>query len=470
MATVKLKPGKLGPNADKAMEEDPTFRSRAERLSDGRGLRDNTPRNSHAEWSKPTTHRDPIAVLEESNQDRLPELVPIRYGRMLRSPFTFLRGSAALMARDLATTPYTGIRVQSCGDCHLLNFGLFATPERNLVFDINDFDETLPGPWEWDCKRLAVSIVLAARDIHLPATDARDCALKCIYAYRQHLRDYSRLSPLEVWYSRLDMSIITALAPDRQSRKGREEISKKAQQHGAENLSTKMVRKENGRYRFIDQQPTLFHITDANFEKLVHERLEDYRLSLSDERRVLLDRYRIEDYAMKVVGIGSVGTRCYVVLLIDTDDNPLMLQFKEARHSVLEPYCGTSEYRLQGQRVVMGQRLMQSSSDIFLGWVRGRHQHDFYVRQLRDMKFTLPVENCSVAQLRQYAQICGWTLARAHAKSGDAATISGYLGKSDTFENALVAFSTSYADQTERDFSTLTEAVNSGRLEALLEQ
>lgn len=448
----------------------PEIRSRDERYADGQALRDRVPRHSHGQWLPSANHRDPITILEKSNKGRLPELVPIRYGRMLRSPFTFMRGGAALMAHDLSTTPATGIRVQACGDCHLLNFGLFATPERNLAFDINDFDETLPGPWEWDCKRLVVSIVLAARDVQLSAADVRDCALECIHAYRQHLRDYSRMSPLEVWYSRLDMDILTALTPDAQARKVREKIIDKAHQHEAESLSTKMVRKENGRYRFIDQQPTMFHVAEDHFERLVRERLEDYRLSLSDERRVLLDRYRLEDFAMKVVGIGSVGTRCYVALLIDKDENPLMLQFKEACRSVLEPYCGKSLYRLQGQRVVMGQRLMQSSSDIFLGWVRGRHQHDFYVRQLRDMKFTLPVERCSAVQLKRYAQVCGWTLARAHAKSGDAAIISGYLGRGDTFEHALEAFSESYANQTERDYLALKDAVRSGRIEALIEQ
>lgn len=446
------------------------IRSRADRLEAGLALRDRVPRRSHADWLQPAKHRDPITILEKSNKGRLPELVPIRYGRMLHSPFTFLRGSAALMAHDLASTATTGIRVQICGDCHLLNFGLFATPERNLVFDINDFDETLPGPWEWDCKRLAASFAIAAREIRLSDADARDCVLACVCAYRQHLREYSRMSPLEVWYACQDTDTITAMAPDKQEKKAREEMVDKAHQHAAENISPKFVCEENGRYRFIEHRPTLFHVDDADFEEYVHHSLADYRLSLPDERRVLLDRYRLEDYALKVVGIGSVGTRCYVVLLVDKDGHPLLLQFKEARRSVLEPYCGKSQYRLQGQRIVMGQKLMQSSSDIFLGWVRSRRQHDFFVRQLRDMKFSIPVERLSAQQLKRYAQMCGWTLARAHAKSGDAATISGYLGKGDAFDLALSDFSQTYADQTEKDHAALREAVRSGRIQVLIEE
>lgn len=415
--------------------------------------------------------RDPIDILEESNQDRLAELVPIRYGRMLASPFTFLRGSAALMAYDLANTPSTGLRIQACGDCHLLNFGLFATPERNLVFDINDFDETLPAPWEWDVKRLTASFAVAGRDNRFSGAENRAVVLECARAYREHLREYSRMSPLEVWYARLDVENLIAAAPNEKARKIRQRYADKARERIVENLFPKIANRAGGRHRLVDQPPLLFHLPEPDFEERVCEALSAYRESLSDERRVLLDRYRLEDFALKVVGIGSVGTRCFVGLFFDEENHPLMLQFKEACRSVLEPYCGKSRYDNQGQRVVIGQRLMQSASDIFLGWTRGRQGYDYFVRQLRDMKMSVPVEGgASAVQFKRYAEICGWTLARAHAKSGDAATISGYLGKGDTFDRAVGEFSMEYADQTEKDHAALMKAVRSGRVQAIVEE
>jgi len=448
----------------------PESRSREECLAAGKALRETLPRSSHAGWKAPAERRDSIDVLEESNRDRLPELVPIRYGRMLRSPFTFLRGSAGLMAYDLATTPTTGLRVQACGDCHLLNFGLFATPERNLVFDLNDFDETLPAPWEWDLKRLAVSFAVAVRDNKLSDDDARETVLECARAYRERLREYSRLSPLEVWYARLDAETIIAMAPDEKAKKYRKSLAEKARQRIIEHLFPKIAAKAGRGHRLVDQPPILVHVAEPGFEESVREGFADFRESLSDERRILFDRYRLEDFALKVVGIGSVGTRCFIGLFFEDDNHPLILQVKEANRSVLEPYAGKSPYDNQGQRVVMGQRLMQSSSDIFLGWTRGRGGKDFFVRQLRDMKMSLAVEGSSAVQLIRYAQFCGWTLARAHAKSGDAATISGYLGKGDTFDKALEEFALAYADQNERDHAALVEAVSSGRLEALVEE
>jgi uncharacterized protein (DUF2252 family) len=448
----------------------PVFRSRGERIAAGKTLRENAPRSSHAGWKPPTKRRDPIDILEESNKDRLPELVPIRYGRMLASPFTFLRGSAALMAHDLAATPSTGLRVQACGDCHLLNFGLFATPERNLVFDINDFDETLPAPWEWDVKRLAVSLVIAGRDNRLSDTENREIALECGRVYRERLREYSRMSPLEIWYTRLDADTLIAMAPDEQTRKLRQRYTEKARQRIVENLFPKIASRAGGRHRLVDQPPLLFHVAEPDFEQRVREGIADYRESLTDERRTLLDRYHLEDFALKVVGIGSVGTRCFVGLFFDQENHPLMLQVKEACHSVLEPYAGKSRYANQGQRVVIGQRLMQSSSDIFLGWTRGRQGRDFFVRQLRDMKMSIPIEGATCEQLKRYGGICSWTLARAHAKSGDAAAISGYLGKSDTFDRALGEFSVNYADQTEKDHAALVKAVRSGRAQAIVEE
>ena len=446
------------------------FRSREERIQIGKSLRERLPRSSHAIWQPPAAGREPIEIIEASNRGRLQELIPIRYGRMLRSPFTFLRGSAALMAYDLATTPKTDIIVQACGDCHLLNFGFFATPERNLVFDINDFDETLPAPWEWDLKRLVVSFVIAGRDSDLSDQESKAAAIDCARSYREHLREYSRLSPLEVWYTRIGVEQAIEMAPDEKTRKLREQMMAKARERIIEHLYPKIVTQTGGRNRFVDQPPILYHVNEPDWETLVREGLEDYRQSLPEERRVLFDRYQLEDFALKVVGIGSVGTRCYIALLFSEDNHPLILQVKEACPSVLEPYTAKSQYENQGQRVVTGQRLMQSSSDIFLGWTQGRRGNNFYLRQLRDMKFSLPIEGVSAVQLQRYAEFCGWTLARAHAKSGDAATISGYLGKGDQFDLAMGEFAIAYADQTERDHAALVDAVKTGRVEALVEE
>ncbi len=446
------------------------FRSREERIQIGKSLRERLPRSRHAIWQPPAAGREPIEIIEASNRGRLQELIPIRYGRMLRSPFTFLRGSAALMAYDLATTPKTDIIVQACGDCHLLNFGFFATPERNLVFDINDFDETLPAPWEWDLKRLVVSFVIAGRDSDLSDRESKAAAINCARSYREHLREYSRLSPLEVWYTRIGVEQVIEMAPDEKTRKIREQMMTKARERIIEHLYPKIVTQTAGRNHFVDQPPILYHVNEPDWETLVREGLEDYRQSLPEERRVLFDRYRLEDFALKVVGIGSVGTRCYIALFFSEDNHPLILQVKEACPSVLEPYTAKSQYENQGQRVVTGQRLMQSSSDIFLGWTQGRRGNNFYLRQLRDMKFSLPIEGVLAAQLQRYAEFCGWTLARAHAKSGDAATISGYLGKGDQFDLALGEFAIAYAEQTEQDHAALVEAVKTGRVEALVEE
>ena len=458
-------------SAELAFEEaKPVFLPCEARIAAGKALRESVPRQSHAIWTRQANRRDPIDILKESNEDRLPELVPIRYGRMLRSPFTFLRGSAGLMAHDLATTPNTGIQVQVCGDCHLLNFGLFATPERNLIFDINDFDETLPAPWEWDVKRLAVSFAVAARDNQLTDKEARAAASESVRAYRVRLREYSQMSPLEVWYDRLDAQTIIDMAPDAKKRKLREQIIAKAKQRVGEYLYPKISNEVDGRRSLIDQPPVLYHISEKGFEKNVREALTAYRLSLPDERRVLFDRYRLEDFAVKAVGIGSVGTRCFVGLFFSAENHPLLLQFKQACPSVLEPYAGKSHYKNHGQRVVTGQRLMQSSSDIFLGWTHGRMGRNFFVRQLRDMKMSAPIEGASATQTMLYAELCGRTLARAHAKSGDAALISGYLGKREVFDEAIGEFAIAYADQNEQDYSALVAAVNTGKIEAIMEE
>ena len=443
---------------------------RDERIAAGKALRAAVPRESHALWKMPGKRRDAVGIVMQSNRDRMPELVPIRHGRMLRSPFTFLRGSAALMAYDLSTTPSTGIRVQACGDCHLLNFGAFATPERNLVFDINDFDETLPAPWEWDVKRLAASVAVAGRDRKFKDKDARAAAVECVRAYREHIRRFSKFSPLELWYDRLDFAAIIDAAPDARARRFREQIAAKAQRRVAEYLFPRITTEVDGRHRLIDQPPVLFHRGDVSADPYVVDALGRYRRSLSDDRRLLFDRYHIEDVAIKVVGIGSVGTRCFVALFFSSDGQSLLLQIKEACASVLEPYAGRSVYRNHGQRIVVGQRVIQSSSDIFLGWTRGLRGFDYFVRQLRDMKMSFPVDGFATTQLRRYAEACGLTLARAHAKSGDAAMISGYLGKSDVFDRALGDFALAYADQTERDHAQFAAAVRSGRIEALVEE
>ncbi|MCU0070471.1 DUF2252 domain-containing protein [Pseudomonas koreensis] len=451
-------------------ESSPVFRSREERMARGKQLRKQIPRESHAEWKSPGRQRDVIAILGKSNRDRLSELVPIRYGRMLRSPFTFLRGSAALMAHDLAKGPNIGVSVQACGDCHLLNFGLFATPERNLIFDLNDFDETLPAPWEWDIKRLAASFAVAARDGGAADARAREIAVACTRAYREHLRAYSKMSPLEVWYSRLDAQTLLDESPDEKTRKFRQQLFDRARERVMESVFPKIAEQVAGQPRIVDQPPVIQHVPEPHFMERVRKGLAAYRQSLSDERKVLLDRYRLVDAALKVVGIGSVGTRCYIALLFSEENHPLILQFKESCQSVLEPYAGRCRYDNQGQRVVMGQRLMQSSSDIFLGWARGPAGYDFFVRQLRDMKLSVPLENINATQLERYADFCGLTLARAHAKSGDAATITGYLGKGEAFDEALGTFALRYADQTVRDHDVLLKAARAGRVKVLYEE
>jgi hypothetical protein len=458
------------PEADLRGASQAQFHTREERLQIGKSQRRALPRSAHGHWQPAADRRDPVTVLEESNHDRLPELIPIRYGRMLRSPFAFMRGSAALMASDLASTPTTGVEVQACGDCHLLNFGLFATPERNLVFDINDFDETHPAPWEWDLKRLATSFVIAGRDRGFSQEDCEAVARESVRSYRLHLREYSQMSPLEIWYNRIDMEKLIALAPDAKARRYRKALAEKARHRIIDNIFPKIVTSIGGRHRFVEQPPLLYRPAISELSTLVQQGLDDYQRSLSDELQSLFDRYRFEDAVVKVVGIGSVGTRCFIALFFSEEDHPLILQFKEARPSVLEPYTKTSRYANHGQRVVMGQRLTQSSSDIFLGWLHSRTGHDFYVRQLRDMKMSMPIEGLSVVQLHRYAAICGWTLARSHAKSGDGATISGYLGKGDAMDRAIGRFAMAYADQTEQDYAALVEAVQQGRLEALIEE
>jgi uncharacterized protein (DUF2252 family) len=442
-------------------------------MAAGKALREKVRRQSHGLWKRPANRADPLAILRASDQGRLPRLLPIRYGRMLRSPFTFYRGAAAVMAADLAKTPATGIRVQACGDCHLLNFGGFATPERNILFDINDFDETLPAPWEWDVKRLAASFVLAARSNGFADSDGRDAAVGVARSYRKRMQEYSEMSPIDVWYARITADDILGMVSGTIRTRVEKRIAKAKDQSGSEVDYPQLAGMVSGQIRIQDAPPLIFHPEEAqasDFRELMEKNIASYRETLAEDRRVLLDRYRLIDVAIKVVGIGSVGTLCAIALMMSAANEPLFLQWKEARRSVLEPYAGKSAYDHQGQRVVMGQRLMQPASDIFLGWMTGRKGHQGYVRQLRDAKLKPLVESFDVEILRLFAKACGWALARAHAKAGDTLAISGYLGTSDTFDEAMGDFAVAYADQTERDHAALKSAVRTGKIEVHVEE
>ena len=431
------------------------------RAEAGRALRKGVPRSSHAAWV-PAAGRSPLDLLAESDRRRLPELVPLRHARMLASPFAFLRGAPSVMAHDLATTPVTGITVQACGDAHLLNFGLFATPERNLVFGLNDFDETLPGPWEWDVKRLATSLVVAARTAGFDQAVGHGAAQAAVRVYREQLARYAGMRLLEVWYSRVDASAIVALSRGRRRRVVAERLAR-AQHHTNLDALPRLTEPAADGRRFVEDPPLLTHVQECH-PGWVEEVLGRYRASMSDERRQLLGRFRAQDAARKVVGVGSVGTRCSVVLLLgDRHDDPLLLQVKQAAASVLEPHAGRSRYRHAGRRVVTGQRLLQTASDIFLGWTSDGAA-DYYVRQLWDMKGSVNLDTLDPTDLAPYGRLCGWVLARAHARSGDAAAISGYLGGGDSFDRAAADFAEAYADQTEADYAAFTRARGSAPL------
>jgi uncharacterized protein (DUF2252 family) len=438
----------------------------ASRLAAGKALRKQVPRRSHAEWSPATDRPDPVSLLEEQNRSRLEYLVPLRFERMSVSPFTFLRGTAIVMAVDLATTPVSGIRVQMCGDAHLNNFGIFATPERNQVFDLNDFDETLPGPWEWDVKRLAASIVVAGRNNAFSRDINRQAVLSCMASYRQRMWEYSQMRHLEVWYSRIDYA--TSLESVSSSfRWWINKQSRRATRRTHVDLVPKLTQEVNGQILIKPDPPVLTRLKDDELTHLLSAMVEEYRTTLREDRHVLLGKYRYVDVVHKVVGVGSVGTRCYVALLLGSDINdPLFLQIKEARASVYEPYVGRSTFSNHGQRVVMGQRLMQASSGIFLGWTRLR-SIDFYIRQLRDMKLSVDISTLIEGGFIEYSKFCGWALARAHARSGDPAMISGYLGPKDVFDQAIAAFAETYADQTERDHATLVAYIKGAQAPVL---
>jgi uncharacterized protein (DUF2252 family) len=441
-----------------------------ERKQQGRALRKKTPRAEQGRWEPPADRPDPIALLEASNSGRLPSLVPIRHARMGVDPFAFLRGSAILMANDLAHTPNIGVKVQACGDAHLANFGMYATPERNLVFDVNDFDETLPAPWEWDIKRLVASIWVAGRCNGATEAQCEEAVDACVRRYRRWMNTMSRWSFLDVWYARVDAEALLKEMAEEERQSAEKTLAQAVRRTQLAALP-KLTELREGRRCIIHDPPLLMRTPRDHAEELA-EVLQamggggGYLASLQEDRATLVRRYQTVDVAWKVVGVGSVGLRCYIALLLGAHaEDPLFLQLKEAGPSVLEPFAGKSTCANAGQRVVEGQRLMQAASDIFLGWcqVGGRH---FYVRQLRDMKGTTDVERLSPRGLRQYAAVCGWALARAHARGGDAAMLRGYLGQSEVFDRAMCDFARAYADQTEKDFALFQKAVRGGRLQA----
>jgi uncharacterized protein (DUF2252 family) len=441
--------------------------SMKERLAPGKKLREKAPRSSHAEWKPAKNRPDPVDLLKDSDRGRLPILLPIRYARMRASPFAFFRGSAALMTADLAKGTFTGIRVQACGDCHVANFGGFGTPERQLVFDISDFDETLPAPWEWDIKRLASSIVLAMRDAGLRERHCVNAARASAESYRKHMHDYSEMTALEVWYSSVNLEAFIEYAKTRGARRRWQERKATAADNSSAHEFPKISSVTNGRVRIVDRPPLIYHPRGmAAIGKHVQQMFRQYRDTLAADRRIVLDRYELLDIARKVVGVGSVGTRCAVALLMAGPRDALVLQYKEATTSVLAPYAGTSRYANQGERVVTGQRMLQSASDVFLGWTSDNQGHDFYFRQLRDLRMKIGVEEMSKEDWFEYVNLCGWALARAHARTGDPAQIAGYLGKTEIFDDAIAKFAVAYADQTEHDYGLFLKAIRAGRIKA----
>jgi uncharacterized protein (DUF2252 family) len=465
------------------LESPRQHQSPAERRVRGKAARAEVPRESHAKWEPSPDRPDPVALLESQGASRVPDLVPVRYGRMMETPFTYYRGAALPMASDLASTPATGMIVQACGDAHLSNFGLFGSPERRLVFDVNDFDETLPAPWEWDVKRLAASLEVAARENGFSDKDRRKIVLASAARYRQVMRQLSGEGNLDVWYTQVDIDEFRArfdnLLRDRQRKELDKGLAKARTRDSMQEL-TKLTQIEDGKPRIVPDPPVIVPIRDllgelagaVDFEKELRALLGQYRRTLQPDRRVLVEQFEFADMARKVVGVGSVGTQCWIVLMLGRDESdPLFLQVKEAEESVLARFAGPSKYSHQGERVVNGQRLMQASSDIFLGWQRvaagiDGKARDFYVRQLRDWKFSVDIAAMVPRGLRLYGELCGLTLARAHARSGDEIAIAAYLGGSDVFENAIADFSAAYADQNERDFQAFTAAIASGRLVA----
>ncbi|MER6290119.1 DUF2252 domain-containing protein [Streptomyces sviceus] len=456
-------------------------RTPQERAALGKAARAAVPRSSHAEFAPGPKRPDPLEIIGEQSATRLPELVPVRYGRMSESPFRFYRGAAAIMASDLAETPRTGFRTQLCGDAHMLNFRLLASPERRLMFDINDFDETLPGPWEWDVKRLAASLVIAGRANGFSTKERAAIVRATVRSYRENMRAFAGMGNLAVWYAQFDEKWVEERFGEDVSARGRDRWTQalaKARSHDTLQVFDKLTVVVDGKRRIAPDPPLITRLEEllpverrGQLEQQITRLIERYGKTLQSDRRFLLEQYRVADMARKVVGVGSVGTRCWIVLLLGRDDeDPLFLQAKEADESVLAPHVGPTAYPTQGERVVSGQRLMQATSDIFLGWERvegldGRRR-DFYVRQLRDWKWVAVAEDMVPRGMRTFGALCGVTLARAHARSGDRIAIAAYLGGGDSFDRALVTFAERYADQNERDHQALVDAISEGRLPA----
>lgn len=446
-----------------------------ERIARGKALREKAARGAQAEWNPPAERPDPVDILIANSRGRVEELIPIRYGRMMASPFTFFRGAAAIMAYDLAHTPSSGLSLLADGDCHLLNFGGFATAERKVIFDLNDFDEASFAPWEWDVKRLTASFVIAGRANGFSPEDGREAAWLAAQSYRQRLAEYAAMPVLQAWNDAFDFNAIIESASDKEIRRFyTKKLAGAAQKSAHEKEFAKLTFSAGDTPRIVDLPPLIFHYGDQRDQEMreaAAKTLVAYRETLIPARRLLLDRFELVDYAMKVVGVGSVGTFCGILLLISGNGDPLFLQFKEARKSVLEPYCGASPFGHAGQRVVAGQRTLQAASDIFLGWTTGTGdmKRHFFIRQLSDAKIKPVVEIMNKANLKGYARLCGMALARAHARSSDAAVLTGYMGKSTAFEDALADFSVAYADQNERDHAALVAAVRDGAIEAYIE-
>jgi uncharacterized protein (DUF2252 family) len=456
-------------------------RTPQERAALGKAARADVPRSSHAEFAPGPKRPDPLEIIEKQSATRLPELVPVRYARMAESPFRFYRGAAAIMASDLAETPRTGFRTQLCGDAHMLNFRLLASPERRLMFDINDFDETLPGPWEWDVKRLAASLVIAGRSNGFSTKERARIVRATVRSYRESMRAFAEVGTLAVWYAQFDENWVRDRFGAEMTARSRErwtQAANKARSHDTLQVFDKLTRVVDGKRRIVPDPPLITRLEDllpddrrGQLQQQLSRLIERYGKTLQSDRRFLLDQYRLADVARKVVGVGSVGTRCWIVLLLGRDgEDPLFLQAKEADQSVLAPHIGGTEYPTQGERVVSGQRLMQATSDIFLGWERiegidGRRR-DFYIRQLRDWKGVAVAEDMVPRGMRTFGALCGATLARAHARSGDRIAIAAYLGGGDSFDRALVTFAERYADQNERDHQALVDAIGAGGLPA----
>jgi uncharacterized protein (DUF2252 family) len=430
----------------------------------GKDLRQTVARRDHASWA-PGPGRDPIAILQEQNARRVPDLVPVRTARMMESPFAFFRGAAAVMAADLASTPVTGVEVHACGDAHLLNFGLFGSPERTLLFDVNDFDETLRAPWEWDVKRLAASAMVAARQSGFDEATSAEITRSGVRSYRERMAGFAGMTALDVFYSRVDaekaLSLSKTAGPS-----AKKQLDKVKTNTSARVISKLTVTSADGIPRIIDQPPILSHLLELQSDELIRGFFETYRATVRNDVRVLLQSFRLVDVARKVVGVGSVGTRCYIALLLDRNDSPLFLQIKEADRSVLEPHWKSTAVGRQGQRVVEGQQIMQAGSDVFLGWASDEQGRDYYVRQFKDMKGSVVVSGLSASALREYLELCGGTLARAHAQSGGAQEISQYLGTGEQFDTAVTAFARSYADQNSVDHQNLVDAVDAGQIVA----